>query len=79
MSSEVFFTRHVLKILPRFGDNGVGSENSHAIQRCLGFILGRQLASDDAEFPQRSLCLHFMFRIIVSATLFTAIQTEKER
>ena len=44
---------------PRFGDNLVRCEDSHAIEGSLGLILGRQLASDDAILLQSPLALHF--------------------
>ncbi len=50
-------------VLPRFGDDGVGSEDPHAIEGSLGLVLGRQLAADHTEFSQRSLCLHFALKL----------------
>lgn len=50
----------MLKILPGFGDNLVGSEDPHAVEGRLGLVLGGELATDDSVLLESPLALHFV-------------------
>merc|ERR1719325_260191 len=47
----------------RFGDNSVWSENSHTVQRSLGFILRWQFTANNLKFTEWSLGLHFYLEL----------------
>merc|ERR1719281_1774671 len=47
----------------RFGDNRVWSENSHTVQRSLGFILRWQFTANNLKFTEWSLGLHFYLEL----------------
>ncbi len=52
--------QNMLKILPGFGDNLVGSEDPHAVEGRLGLVLGGELATDDSVLLESPLALHFV-------------------
>merc|ERR1711911_422389 len=59
-----------------FGNNVVRSKNPHAVQRRIGLLLGRQLASDDFVFLKQATSLHFprwlkspMYSALIPCTL----------
>merc|ERR1712076_332949 len=61
----------------RLCDNGVRREDSHSVERSLGFIGGRQFAANHLEFTESSTGLH---RESKKISLLSSIEkTEKER
>ncbi len=52
--------QNMLKILPGFGDNLVGSKDPHAVEGRLGLVLGGELATDDSVLLESPLALHFV-------------------